>query len=360
MTRLYSESEVASVSNQGQLERFLDRTARYVLSSVGLDLEAREECRRKIMCSRPAGIRASMSAVEARIRAVHPAQRLPLFPVSESPRKITPGWRLPQSRADISALDRQTPQERRSTWRRWREVPWGHLGERVDAVVRDYFCLPAEDLSYCVFGSFLSNDAPSDLDVAAVIEDPSCGLVEVGSHSLPATELAGVLGPTQRALNMIDVSLVGRGALSSGAMSHDLQNLAVWTNKSGVCLQGAPLVAPWGVGHALLIQEALVSLGFMFKGLLSNPDPTKPSTVIADALDLTAWVARQHQDISDAEALVLKTRQLKGALAAGALSLETPEALVTVVQQIAAVARSALDTVKAAAVEAVPELCEKD
>lgn len=145
------------------------------------------------------------------------------------------------------------------------------FGHKLDPLVRRYLDIPDDSqVSYCFYGSFLwrLSPRPVDLDVLVIVESPLCRKVEVGSHHLiaPDSFFADLdMPPTSREIN---ISLVGRGAMQGINFNHDLCNMASWSNNSGLCVHGLPLVDE--VSHFQLAQDVLIGCGFAFKNAQSE------------------------------------------------------------------------------------------
>ncbi len=201
--------------------------------------------------------------------------RVPLFGLVETARPFagSASWALPEGiEADLAARSPgwliRTADERDRLIRHLRGIDWTAVGHAVDAVVRTHLGLHGILLSYIVYGSLLWNPTGevNDLDLVVVVED-SRAEVEVGSYYLDAPELRKVL-PTDVGLceRVINASVVGRGALRRGSMSHDLANLACWTFKSGICVLGSPITEGISLFHALA--DIVIGLGFALKQLI--------------------------------------------------------------------------------------------
>lgn len=122
-------------------------------------------------------------------------------------------------------------------------------------------------ISLSIYGGYLWNEGPNDLDVIAIIEDKSLSLVEVGGWSIQPVNI--FFNPNK--VIIIDLSIVGAGAINSKNRNHDLWNILGWYSGGGVTIYGIPpLTIP--MPDFIVSYLPLVTLGFCFKELMCLRD----------------------------------------------------------------------------------------
>lgn len=120
-----------------------------------------------------------------------------------------------------------------------------------------------QQLSLCVYGGYLWNERPGDVDILAIVEDPSACFLEVGGWTIRPAKSFSEGSSTMN----IDLSIIGSGAINSVSRNRDLFNVLGWYSGGGVTLYGAePLSAP--LPDFITAYLPLETVGFCLKELL--------------------------------------------------------------------------------------------
>lgn len=149
---------------------------------------------------------------------------------------------------------------------------WKQLYIFINKKLRLNFDIAQEiDISYILFGSYVwaASDTIGDLDITIILESDSCSQVEVGAHTIFCPGLSRFLSNGRKVdRENLNISLIGRSAVSMGSINHDLSNAATWNYLGGVRLHGYPLVN--NVCDYMIAQDILVTAGFSFKGIMAD------------------------------------------------------------------------------------------
>lgn len=256
------------------------------------------------------------ATTQGEIESASPSDRAPLFPYGHPERaSASDEWELREK--DIAALYESSPyaidlseEKVASIKERSLSINWKGLGQIVESKIRAHLKLsPQTIISVVVFGSIFFKDAhqqPGDLDIVVVVENTTAD-TNVGSpvNVIDCKDMNTCMPDAFKFIDeKIDLSIVSRDALlQRSSHSGDLTNIAVWSSIAGVCLKGNPLVQ--SVADFLLPQEIFTSIGFNFKGNLSQPKQTKRLNVLIRSYQSLAMLAGKY-NLADKKAEFLE------------------------------------------------------